>query len=435
MRDAPLQRALGPFALAAAIVNITIGGSIFALPASLAASVGSTAPLSFVLGALLFVPIVLCFAAAGSRITTTGGPYAYVTAAFGALPGLLVAAIFWVSSVYGNASMAAILASQLAHAAPVLAAPLPRALLLSGVYGALLALNLAGIRPGALAINIFAAAKAVPLALLAVCGMAFVQLANLRWPATVSAAALGNSLLIVVFAYSGVETALIPSGEVRDPARVVPRAAMAGVVCVVFLYVSLQTVSQGVLGPALPHTGAPLAAVASRMVSGGGMLVVLTATVSLVGVLQGDLLGASRLIYALARDGLLPRGLGRLSARSVPAGGLVAHAAVAWLLAVFGTGFTALALVAGGAFCMVYLGGCAAAWQLQRRGAGLDEGGSAGAAPFVLPGGGLIPLLGIVALLAVLTTLSAPEWRAIGITVFAVGLLYLVARVRRATPP
>ena len=123
-----LTRAVGFWGLAAAIVNITIGGSIFALPGTLYLALGPAAPLAYILGAALFAPIVLCFAAAGSRLTTTGGPYRYVEAAFGSFAGVLVAAVFWVSSVTGSAGMAAILASQAAHILPILQQPVYRAL-------------------------------------------------------------------------------------------------------------------------------------------------------------------------------------------------------------------------------------------------------------------------------------------------------------------
>ena len=81
--------------------------------------------------------------------------------------------------------------------------------------------------------------------------------------------------------------------------------------------------------------------------------------------MQGDLLGSSRLLYALARDRLLPAALGVVSERHrVPVRAIITHACFAGVLAVVGN-FTALALVSGGAFCIVYAACCAAAWRLQ----------------------------------------------------------------------
>src|SRR3984885_6308236 len=143
--ESALVRAMGFWALVASIVNVTIGGSIFALPGTLAATLGAAAPLAFILGALLFVPITLCFAAAGSRAILTGGPYSYVAAAFGAFPGFGIAAFLWISSVAGNGGLAAISADQAARIFPSLGAPLPRSMFMLAAYALLVALNARGI--------------------------------------------------------------------------------------------------------------------------------------------------------------------------------------------------------------------------------------------------------------------------------------------------
>jgi APA family basic amino acid/polyamine antiporter len=395
-----LTRAVGFWGLAAAIVNITIGGSIFALPGTLYLTLGPAAPLAYILGAALFAPIVLCFAAAGSRFTTTGGPYRYVETAFGKFPGVLIAALFWISNVAGSGSMAAILVSQAAHFFPILDEPLPRGLFLAAVYSILFTLNAHGVKLGSRAIIGFAAAKMIPLLVLAAGGLMWVHPGNLQIVTVPDAQSLGRALVVAVFAYSGIETALAPSGELRDPARVVPGAALAGVAIVVVLYVSLQIAAQGILGPALAGHAAPLSAVAERLVAGSAGLVVVTASVSLIGVLLGDLLGSSRLLFALAEDGFLPSALASISKKHrVPTKAIFAHAAMAWVLAASGT-FNTLALVSGAAFCIVYIACCAAAWRLQSLGV------SETSAPFRLPGGGLIPAVGITCLILVLLALG-----------------------------
>jgi amino acid transporter len=423
--ESALLRVVGFWSLAAAVVNVTIGGSIFALPGTLATSMGAAAPLALLLGALLFVPIVFCFAAIGSRITSTGGPYSYVTAAFGQFPGFAIAAIFWISNVAGSGGLAAVLADQLSYQSPLLAEPAPRALLLLAVYAALVGLNVRGVRIGAAAVVTFALAKVIPLAILAVAGFRFVHFENLRVLHFPSWAAIGSSLILVVFAYSGIETALAPSGEVKNSARVVPRAAFVGVGIVIALYVGLQTVAQGSLGAALAGNGAPLAGVAELIVPAGGGLLILTAIVSLVGCMQGELLGSSRLLFALARDGYLPAPMAEVSERHrVPVKAIVAHALVAWILAVAGS-FATLALVSGGAFCFVYIGVCAATWRLQYARAGDDQ------TPLQLRGGPLMPAIGICGLLAILATLKRPEWIALGCAMFAACVLYVATRPSR----
>ena len=81
-------------------------------------------------------------------------------------------------------------------------------------------------------------------------------------------------MVLVLFAYSGLETALIPSAEVKDPSRDVPRATLAAIALVVLLYLGIQIVCQGVLGPALADAKAPVASAAGALWSPGfGLLI------------------------------------------------------------------------------------------------------------------------------------------------------------------
>ena len=426
-RDAPLVRALGSWALAASIVNITIAGSIFVLPGTLGKSMGAAAPLAFLLGAALFVPLCLSFAAVGSRVISSGGPYVYVETAFGRFPGFVIAALLWISAVSGSGGIAAALADQFAHAFPVMTAPLPRTLLLLFVYGSLVAVNALGVRSGARANALFAAVKVLPLVAIAVFGLRYAHASNFTITAWPDSHALGTALILVVFAYSGVETALAPSGEMRNNDTVVPAAVLMGVGIVIALYIAIQAVCQGVLGTALAGHPAPVTAVAELIIPGGGVLVVITASLALFGCLQGDLLGTSRLLYALGRDGLLPQPLARVTPRSrVPLVAILTHASLAFVVAMGGS-FNTLALVSGGAFCFVYIGCAAAAWQLQRRHF------TQTLAPLSLPGGGLIPAVGIIGFVAILTTLQRQEWLAIVAASACICVLYAITASFKAS--
>src|SRR5687767_11442216 len=95
-----LVRAIGTFGLAAGIINITIGGGIFRLPANVAASMGPSAPIAYIVCALAMALIVLCIADAGSRVSLTGGPYAYVGTAFGSYAGFISGLLLWMLSTF-----------------------------------------------------------------------------------------------------------------------------------------------------------------------------------------------------------------------------------------------------------------------------------------------------------------------------------------------
>ena len=420
-----LLRVVGFWSLAASIVNLSIGGSIYVLQGVFARTLGVAAPLVFVLGAFIFIPITMCFAAAGSRVTATGGPYCYVRAAFGSFPSFVTGSVFWVSNVAGVASLAAALLDQAASITPSLSQPLPRAAAATAVYLLLCILNARGIRAGAIAIMVLATIKLLPLAALVSFGGLQAHATNFHGSSTFTWSTIGSSMILVMYCYSGMETALLPSGEVQNPSQVVPRAALTAITIVVALCVCLQVVAQGVLGDRLANNPAPLAALANDLLSGSYWVILLAASISIFGCLQGDLVGSPRLLFAMAQDGFLPSMLSHVTARRrVPLIAVVAHAAAVVLLTCLGS-FESLALMSGGAMCIVYFGGCASAWVLQRK--DVREGGS----PFVLSGGPLIPGISCVALVLVLTTLKRSEWQAIGYALSVVIALYAMTRWRR----
>jgi basic amino acid/polyamine antiporter, APA family len=424
--DAALIRAVGTFALTAAVINVIIGGGIFRMPSALADKMGSAAPLALLAGALAIVPVALCFAAIGSRTQATGGPYTYLTAVFGPFAGFLAGALMWISNIASSAGVAAALSVQVATLVPAFADPYARAGLLAAVYLLLFALNAFGVKLGARAIAVLATLKLAPLFVLAGVGVFFVDwnLVSFSFGDVPSVSALGASMVLVMFAYSGMETALVPSGELRDPARNVPRATIAAILLVVLLYLGLQIVGQGLLGPKLAESGVPIADTAAALWGPGRTLLLITACISMAGFMLGNLLGTSRLVFALGRDGYLPRAFGRVTAtHRVPLLALIAHAGLAWVLALGGS-FDTLALISGGAICLMYGLVSLAAWRAQR--VNLRERGE----PFVLPGGPVIPLIAFAAMLAIVTTLTSKEWMAIGVALAALMLIYAGLRMR-----
>jgi APA family basic amino acid/polyamine antiporter len=288
------------------------------------------------------------------------------------------------------------------------------------------------VKLGARAIAVLATLKLAPLFLLAAVGIFFVDWSQVSFSFgdVPSVSALGASMVLVMFAYSGMETALVPSGELRDPSRNVPRATVAAILLVVLLYLGLQIVGQGLLGDALASSGVPIADTAAALWAPGRTLLLITACVSMAGFMMGNLLGTSRLVYALGRDGYLPSAFGSVTAtHRVPLFALIAHAGIAWALALGGS-FDKLALISGGAICLTYAFVAAAAWRAQAR--DLRDGD---ATPFRLPGGFALPLVSLVAMVAIVTTLKSDEWLAIGIALAALMAVYGVLHLRRRGPP
>src|SRR5215207_4770544 len=178
--DSALLRVLGVWGLAASIVNVTIGGGIFRLPAGVAASLGAAAPLAYLVCAVAMGLIVLCFADAGSRVSMTGGPYAYVETAFGPFVGFLTGALLWVGITLALAAVSSFFADSLAALVPALGTSGKRAVLVA-VLIALAAANARGVRGVSRFNAVATVAKLLPLLVLVAAGAVAMRCEYLRW--------------------------------------------------------------------------------------------------------------------------------------------------------------------------------------------------------------------------------------------------------------
>src|SRR6478672_1783012 len=258
--DHQLVRAMGVPSLTANIVNSTIGAGIFVLPALMAQGLGSAAPLAFVCCAIAMVLFVTCFAIAGSRVSLTGGLYAYVEVAFGRYVGFLAGMLYFLTALGAVAGVVNVLADSVALVVPFLAGPIMRRVVMFAVYGSLVLINIRGVRQGASAVTAITGAKLLPLLLFICVGIFFIHVPNLAWSGWPSSKSLGDAVILLIFAFVGIEVALIPSGEVKNPARTVPRSAYLALVITAVIYILNQIVGQGTLGADLAkHPDAPLA--------------------------------------------------------------------------------------------------------------------------------------------------------------------------------
>src|ERR1700682_3303954 len=367
--DHQLVRAIGVPGLTANIVNATIGAGIFVLPALVAKGLGPAAPLAFIACALAMVLFVTCFAVAGSRVSLTGGLYAYVEVAFGRYVGFLAGVLYCLTAVAAVAGVVNVFVDSIATLAPVLGNPILRAGLMLLVYGTLVLINVRGVREGAGAVTIVTVAKLLPILLFVCVGIFFIHPANIGWSGWPGSKALGDSVVLLMFAFVGIEVALIPSGEVKNPERTVPRSCYLALVLTTIIYVLIQVVAQGTLGADLAnYKDAPLAESAARFLGNFGRTVLLAgATISAFGFVTSDILSSPRMIFAFGRDGTLPAWFARVHPRyRSPDVAIITYAAIAFALSVVGR-FEGLAVISNVAVLSMYLLCCAACWFLIQR--------------------------------------------------------------------
>src|SRR5262249_20594167 len=170
------------------------------------------------------------------------------------------------AGVVASAAVATALVGTLAEVSPVFATAVGRAAVIGGAYGILALVNIRGVRTAARVTEGITVVKLLPLLLLAVGGLLLMRPANLAWNGFPTLNAVGQSALLVIFAFAGTEIAVTPGGEIRNPARTLPRAVLFALALATMLYLALQLAAQGVLGSQLVReTNAPLAATAERI--------------------------------------------------------------------------------------------------------------------------------------------------------------------------
>jgi amino acid transporter len=414
------------------MVNYTIGAGIFVLPALVAARVGGAAPIVYIICAVAIGLILLCFADAGSRVSLTGGTYAYAETAFGPFVGFIVATSLWFGSmVIASAAVANVLMDTLSQFVPAFAGGAPRAAFLILMYAMFAAINLRGVKIGSGVVQTVTLGKLLPMLVLVAVGLFAINANNLSWPGLPPAPELKRACIMLIFAFLGTESALCVSGEVKNPARTVPRSIVATLVLVTLLYISLQVIAQGVLGAELAtNTKAPLAETAKRILGSGGATLVLAGTaISTFGYVGGDMLAAPRGLYALGRDNLLPSFIGSISEKyRTPYVAILIHAVLCATFAVTGS-FAGLMVIATLATMIVYLICCAATIKLQRMNVRAD-----GAAPFQLPGGPVIPVLACMIVIWLMTSSTRQEFIALA-AMLAIEIVIVLAMKTRAAVP
>jgi len=419
-----LVRAIGPWALGANAVNLTVGAGIFALPALVAALLGPAAVIAYLICAVLILLVITCFAEVGSQVTRSGGVVAYVEEAFGPLAGFVTWVMFALAfSAASDAAIAHVLMDALATAVPALSGGVPRVLALVVLFGGLAAVNIRGVRQGVRVAVATTVAKLVPLLLLVAVGVFAVRWDNLVWAGWPSMSQLGAATLLLFFAFGGIESALTPSGEIRDPARTVPRGILGAAAAVVLLYMALQFVAQGVMGSELAQASAtPLADLGQRLAGMWGRNVVAACTVVAgFGAIAADMIGTPRAFLAMAESGQLPRPLSRIHPRfHTPWIAIITFATFTLLLTLSG-GFKVMAVLASMALLLIYLAVCLSALQFRYRRPAVP--GS-----FRAPGGPTVALLASAAVLWVLAQSTRRETLGMAALIAASTIYYLIRR-------
>jgi APA family basic amino acid/polyamine antiporter len=425
-RPAPaLPQAIGRLALIGLVLNVTIGSSVFGLPSVIGGRLGPASPWAWVVAAAGMALVVACIAEVASRFSQAGGQYLYARAAFGRLAGIEMAWLAYLVRLTAAATNANLFVIYLGEFWPGVAGAAESRIVVALVLLPLAVANYRGVGAGLKLSNGLILAKLLPLSVFVLAG-----LVPLLRPWAAAAPAVPASpgtwlevILLLVFAYGGFEAALFPMGEAKNARRDAPLALFAGLAVCTLVY----TMVQAVVVATLSDPGAsprPLAAAAQTFLGpAGATLMALGALVSVYGYLTGAMLVVPRLTYAAAEQGDLPPLLGAVHPRfRTPYVSVVVFAILAWALAAAGSFLQNLTLSAVSRL-LTYGALCVALpvlrWKEQR------GQGSVPPAWFRVPGGPVVPLLGLGFTAVLELRMTGRELVVLGATL-AAGMLHWV---------
>ena len=422
---AGLRREIGQLGFGAIALNGTIGAGIFALPAIAVGRAGLFSPWVFVFCGLLIMAIVFVFARIASCISDTGGPVTYASKAFGPFAGFQVGWLVTLSRAAAFAANAHLMVTYAGWFWPPLLEDTWHMSAVLLVCAVLAVINVIGIRQGMMAIFALTVLKLLPLLLLVFLGISQTNPDIFSGADIPPLDSLGETMLIVFYAFVGFESAVIPAGEARNPKRDIPIALVRTILAITVFYFLIQVVTISV-APDVASSKTPLAEVAQLLMgAAGAAILTLGAVFSISGNVTSSMLSAPRMVYAMGQLGSLPAWFGNIHPRfHTPANAILFYAVFSIALALSG-GFVWLAVISTIVRLLVYVL-CITTLPILHRKLGEYEG------QFSLWGGMTIPVLALLLSLWLMSHASLNSW--LMTAAFAAGgsLLYWIARRGRA---
>lgn len=415
-----LKREIGKWDLVLLLINSLIGAGIFGLPSKIfALSLWYSIPALFITAGIVLI-LVLNFAEVGSRFSKTGGPYLYTLKAFGRFPAFLMGWLLLITRLATYAALVNILPSYLSFFYPELDTFSGKIVVIFVITAFFTFVNYKGIKNATLWNNGLAIAKLIPLLVFIVVGLFFIQSDLLKIPkALPEINGFSQSVFLLIFAFTGFESIIVSTGEIKNPKKNIPFALIFALLIVSLFYGLIQFVCIGNL-PELANSEKPLADAAFLfMGSKGAILITIGAFISVSGTLNTVMLIGGRIPFALAEEKQLPASLAKIHRRYfTPSRSLLLFALLAFLASVSGTFIYALSISVISKV-MIFLVVSAALLQLRLRMKDQKE-------YFKLRYGKLLAWTGIALSIVLLLTSKTDEFRAVIITLIFGALFYLI---------
>lgn len=332
------HKKIGVWTSTSLVVGNMIGAGVFLMPSALA-SFGSISLIGWIFSAIGAILIAKIFANLSKLIPSSdGGPYAFSKAGLGDFTGFLVGWGYLISVWTTNAAIAVSLVSALSTFFPILSQNSIVALSTGLACLWLLTwVNTMGVFASGRVQLITTILKVLPLALVAIGGLLFLDVKNLlpfNMSGTSSWQAITATTTLTFFAFLGIECATIPSSSVEDPGQNISKATMRGVWIAAAIYLLSTAAIMGMIPASqLQASITPFADAAEKIYGHGAKYWVSAgAAIAAFGALNGFILVQGQVPYAMAKDKLFPSFFGRLNKKGVPMNGVIVSSLIISLL-------------------------------------------------------------------------------------------------------
>jgi APA family basic amino acid/polyamine antiporter len=341
-----LKREIKRWDLVLLIINITIGAGIFGLPSKIFSLAGVYSIAAIFICALLMMVIILNLSEVASQFKKTGGPYLYTLKAFGKFPGYIIGWLALISRIAAYAALINLLVDYLSYLNERFNDQSVRSITIIIITAIIFLVNYRGVKNSSRLNNILGISKLIPLTIFVIVGFFYIDFNlldfNQSYPSITD---FSSAILILVFAFTGFEAAVINTGEMSNPEKDIPFALIFSTLFVALFYILIQVVSVGIY-PDLANSNKPIADAADFIFgSTGGLLITIGAVISIGGTLNANLLAGSRLPFALSEENQFPRVFSKTNTKTaIPYVSLIVYSVVTILVSVTGTFIYALSI-------------------------------------------------------------------------------------------
>lgn len=307
-----LKKDLGLLIATALVTGNMMGSGIFMLPASMAKTAG---PLATILAWLLTsggsIFLALSFAKLGSKFPKTGGPYEYSKLAFGDFTGFISAWLYWNGSWIGNAAILTAISSYAGQLLPILSSnKLIGFLFTSLVLWVFTLINIIGVKRAAKMQTIITIFELVLFTFFIVVCIFHFNSANIMpmVPNGKGLETLPKAAALTLWAFTGLESASVTAGEIKNPEKNVKRSTILGILIAAVMYFCINFFAMGAMSQnELAKSSAPIADILSKYLGSNiSTLITIGAVISILGTTLGWLLATARVAFAAGEDKIFP---------------------------------------------------------------------------------------------------------------------------------